>query len=80
MIIKLEVDEMLEKRGRSAYWLSQQTGIAQTSLVRIRKQRTAGIQWDTLLKLCIALECTPCDLIVMSEEKQETKKKTTKKS
>jgi putative transcriptional regulator len=73
--IRLQIDEMLKEREKSAYWLAQQTGIDESALVRLRKQRTKGIQWKTLLPLCEALECTPGDLIVMVDEKKASKKK-----
>jgi putative transcriptional regulator len=73
--IRLQIDEMLKERGKSAYWLSQQTGIDESALVRLRKQRTKGIQWKTLIPLCEALECLPGDLIVLMEEKPAVKKK-----
>ena len=76
--IELQIDRVLKERGRSAYWLAQQTGIDESALVRLRKQRTKGIQWKTLIPLCEALECSPSDLIVMVEEKPESKKKAKK--
>ena len=69
MEIRLEIDEMLKERGRSAYWLAKQTGIAQSSLARMRHQKTQGIQWDTLMRLCAALDCAPGDLITISGKK-----------
>ena len=78
--IRLAIDEMLEKREKSAYWLSQQTGIDESALVRLRKQRTKGIQWKTLIPLCEALECFPGDLIVMVENSPTGKKKSKGKS
>lgn len=74
MEIRLQIDEVLRERGKSAYWLSKQTGIAQSSLARMRHQKTQGIQWDTLMRLCKALECTPGDLIVVSAEKPKPRK------
>jgi putative transcriptional regulator len=80
MKIVLRIDEILQEKGKSAYWLAHQTGLNESGLVRIRKQRTQGIQWDTLLKLCTALECQPGDLIVMVDEQKEAKKEAKSKS
>jgi putative transcriptional regulator len=74
-MIEFRLDEMLEKQGRSAYWLSKQTGFAQSVLSKIRQGKTSGIQWNTLELICKALECQPGDLIVMVEDKPESKKK-----
>lgn len=76
--IELQIDRMLKERGRSAYWLAHQIGMDESALVRLRKQRTKGIQWKTLIPLCEALECSPSDLIVMVDEKPESKKKAKK--
>jgi putative transcriptional regulator len=73
--IELQIDRVLKERGKSAYWLSHQTGIDESALVRLRKQKTKGIQWKTLLPLCEALECEPGDLIVLVEGKPEPRKK-----
>lgn len=73
--IELQIDRVLKERGRSAYWLAQQTGIDESALVRLRKQKTQGIQWKTLLPICEALECLPGDLIVMVEDKKKAKGK-----
>jgi len=72
MKIRLQIDEVLKERGRSAYWLSKQTGIAQSSLARMRHQKTQGIQWDTLMRLCSALDCGPGELIVIVAEPQRS--------
>jgi putative transcriptional regulator len=74
-MIEFRLKQMLDERGRSAYWLSNQTGIAQQVLSRMSQQKTAGIQWTTLERICKALECLPGDLIVMADEKTEAKRK-----
>jgi putative transcriptional regulator len=76
--IELQIDRILKERGKSAYWLSQQTGIDESALVRLRKQRTKGIQWKTLIPLCEALECQPGELVVLVDEEQASKKKAKK--
>lgn len=76
-MIMFKLDDVLKEKGRSAYWLSQETGILQNRL-SVMKRRSKGIQWDTLEKICKALECSPSDLIVMVDEKPESKKKAKK--
>jgi putative transcriptional regulator len=86
MSIKFRLDEVLQERGQSAYSLSKQTNIAESVLWRMRHAKTQGVQWDTLNRICEALNCTPGDLIVyvpdtesvpisIAEAKQVTKKK-----
>ena len=80
MAIELRLDEALGERERSAYWLSQQTGIAQNVLWKMRHQKTNGIKWNTLERICEALECSPGDLIVMVKDSPMGKKKSKVKS
>jgi putative transcriptional regulator len=42
----------------------------------MRHAKTAGVQFDTLERICRALECQPGDLLVLVDEKPESKRKT----
>ena len=64
MGIKFRLDEILQEKGQSAYSLSKRTHMAESVLWRMRHGITQGIQWDTLSRLCEALNCTPGDLII----------------
>ena len=77
-MIEFRLDKMLEKRQRSAYWLAQETGISESMLWRIRHAKTQGIQWQTLERICEALECQPGDLIVKVDEQGKKAKRTAK--
>ena len=61
--IDVRIDELLEKRGRSFYWLSKQTGVSYTTLWRLKKGKALGINFATLIKLCAALDCRPGDVM-----------------
>ena len=68
MIIKLCIDELLENRARTFYWLSKQTGISHTTLWRLKKRKALGVNFVTLEKICQALECEPGDLLKLESE------------
>jgi len=74
-MIELRIDELLDAKGKSAYWLAVTAEIPHSTVYKLRHQKTQGIQWDTLEKLCKALECAPGDLIVIADGKPEPKKK-----
>lgn len=74
MIIKVCIDELLEKRGRSFYWLSKNTGVSHTTLWRLKKGKALGINFVTLEKICEALECEPGDVLKLGNEKRASKK------
>src|SRR6266540_2889894 len=63
LTMEIRVDELLEKQGRTFYWLAKQTGISHTTLWRLKKGKAMGINFDTLEKLCQALKCQPGDVL-----------------
>jgi putative transcriptional regulator len=73
-VIEIRVDELLEKRGRSFYWLAKETGMSHTTLWRLKKGRARGINFETLEKICSALNCQPGDVIRLVSEKKTRKR------
>jgi putative transcriptional regulator len=74
-MIEIRLDELLQNRGRTFYWLAKQTGISHTTLWRLKKGKALGINFDTLRKLCRALECRPGDVLSITNGKNIGKKK-----
>lgn len=72
--IKFRIEEVLRERGQSLYWLSRNTGVSYTTLWRLTKDRALGMNFATLEKLCVALECPPGDLIELDPDKVERPK------
>lgn len=72
-MINIRIDELLEKRGRSFYWLAKETGISHTTLWRLKKGKALGINFETLEKMCEALECQPGDVLSHMNKKKITK-------
>lgn len=70
MIIAVRIDELLQEKGRSFYWLSKQTQISHTTLWRLKKGKALGINFITLEKICRALECEPGDILKLDAEKE----------
>lgn len=75
MIMKIEtqIDKILEERKRSFYWLSKTTGISHTTLWRLKKGKALGINFVTLEKICLALECQPGDVLRLQSGETENK-------
>jgi len=76
--IKFRIEEILRKREQSLYWLSRTTGVSYTTLWRLTKDRSLGVNFATLEKLCVALRCGPGEL--MELESGDTKEKPKKRS
>ncbi len=69
-MMEIRIEQLLERRRRTFYWLSKETGISHTTLWRLKKGKALGINFDTLEKLCAALECQPGDVLSLNNEKR----------
>jgi putative transcriptional regulator len=72
-MIEIRIDKLLADRSRSFYWLAKETGISHTTLWRLKKAKALGINFDTLEKLCIVLECQPGDVLSHANGKKSGK-------
>jgi putative transcriptional regulator len=73
IMIEIRIDELLENRGRSFYWLAKQTGISHTTLWRLKKGKSLGINFETLEKMCDTLKCQPGDVLSHTNRKKISK-------
>jgi putative transcriptional regulator len=78
MTVRLMIDELLQKRGQTPYWLAKETGIAHSVMHKLRYGKLAAIRFDYIERLCLALECEPGDLFSMKEADARKGKKATK--
>jgi putative transcriptional regulator len=77
-LIEIRIDELLEARGRTFYWLAKETGISHTTLWRLKKGRAVGINFPTLEQICRALSCQPGDVLKLADQKAAGKKRASK--
>jgi len=73
--IALRIDELLEDRGKSAYWLANELGMGHGNLYVYRKNKVKAMNLDLLARMCELLECSPSDLLVLVDDKPESKRK-----
>lgn len=73
-MIGIRVDELLKERGRTFYWLAKETGISHTTLWRLKKGKALGLNFDTLEKICLALECQPGDVLTLQAVATKSKR------
>ncbi len=66
--IRICLDELLEKSDLNRFSLSKKSGVSYQVITRYYKNQTHKYDADTLVKLCIALECGIGDLIKIEEE------------
>jgi putative transcriptional regulator len=62
-MIRIHLGRLLGERKLKMSQLSQQTGISKNALSDLYYEKTKGIQFDTLEKICAALNCTVADLL-----------------
>ena len=62
MTIRLRIKEILEERGKSNYWLSQQLGMCDRNYHNIVTNKTSAIRFDTMERLCEILEIPVAEL------------------
>jgi putative transcriptional regulator len=72
-VIQTRIDELLRERGKSLYWLAKETGIAYPTLWRLRDSKTESIAFRVLEGICLALECTPGEVLVIVANKKVSK-------
>lgn len=61
-MVHVRIKELLEERGRTKYWLNKVTDIDYKNLSKLMEDSTSSIHFETMEKLCVALECTPNEL------------------
>jgi putative transcriptional regulator len=69
-VIEIRVDELLGERGRTFYWLAKETGISHSTLWRLKKCKSVGINFATLERICQALGCQPGDVLKLMSKKK----------
>lgn len=67
-MIKLRVLELLDKHGKTKYWLYKQLGMSYQNFSRMVNNETKSIRYDNIETLCLLLDCTPNELFVITDE------------
>jgi putative transcriptional regulator len=72
-VIELRIEQLLEERGKTFYWLAKETGIGHTSIWRLRHGEAKTISLDYLERICRALECEPGELLELVDDRRTSK-------
>lgn len=67
-MIKLKALELLEKKGKTKYWLYKQLGMSYQNFSNMVNNKTKSIRYENIETMCLLLECTPNDLLEITEE------------
>lgn len=69
-MLKLNVFEILENKGKSKYWLFQQLDMTYTNFNNIITNKTKSIKYANIEKFCELLDCSPNDLFTIVPDKK----------
>lgn len=72
-MIQLNITPLLEKKGKTRYWLYKQLGMSYQNFKRMIDNETKSIQIERIETLCMLLDCTPNDLFTIDWEQNDTK-------
>ena len=67
-MIGVNLDVMLAKRKMSLTELSERVGITMANLSILKTGKARAIRFETLDKLCAALDCQPAELLEWRKE------------
>jgi len=62
-MIVVNLDVMLAKRKMRSKELAEIIGITEANLSLLKSSKVKGVRFETLDKICAALECQPGDLL-----------------
>ena len=67
-MIKLKVLELLNKNGKTKYWLYKQMGMSYQNFSKMINNQTKSIRYENIEALCEIFDCVPNDLFEITEE------------
>ena len=66
--IVVRLDVMLALRKRKAKDVAAEIGITEANFSLLRSGKVKGVRFETLARLCAALDCSPGDLLDVEED------------
>lgn len=72
-MIVVQLDIMLAKRKMRSKELAERIGITEANLSLLKSGKVKGVRFETLEKICAALDCQPGDLLEYVPDKAGTK-------
>ena len=63
MQIIVRLDVMLARRKMTSRELAERIGISEQNLSLLKSGKVKGVRFETLARICEALECQPGDLL-----------------
>lgn len=71
MSIRINLDVMLARRKMSVTELSSKIGITMANISILKNGRARAIRFETLERICQALDCQPGDILEYTSDEKE---------
>ena len=67
-MLKLRALELLEKQGKTKYWLYKQLGMSYQNFSKMINNQTKSIRYENIETMCLLFNCTPNELFEFTEK------------
>ncbi|HKA73402.1 MAG TPA: helix-turn-helix transcriptional regulator [Xanthobacteraceae bacterium] len=72
MAIVVNLDVMLARRKMRSKELAERIGITEQNVSLLKSGKVKGVRFDTLERICAALDCQPGDILEYRPDEAET--------
>jgi len=69
-MIRVDLDVMLARRKMRSKELAERIGITEQNVSLLKSGKVKGVRFDTLEKICEALDCQPADILEYVKKKR----------
>ncbi len=66
--MRMKLKEYLNEKNLSVYWLENKTQISHRTIYNIVNNKTKMIAFESLEKICKALNCSPNDILEIEDK------------
>lgn len=73
-MIEIRLNELLEEKSRTLYWLAKQSGVRYATVWNLSRGEVGRLSVDALDRICEALDCQPGDLLIRVADKKARKR------
>ena len=70
MAIRVNLNVVMAQRRMSLNELSEKVGVTLSNLSILKNEKAKGVRFETLSKICKALECQPGDILEYIEDEK----------
>ena len=67
-MVRLRALELLEKKGKTKYWLYNQLGMSYQNFNKMVNNESRSIRYENIEAMCLLLNCAPGDLFEVTDD------------